>query len=58
MVKQVNKRVTVKGVKQWDENGKGWGIKQALYADNEILMEGRREELRHNVDESGGRVME
>ena len=38
VVRQVNERTIVKEVKLRDENGRGWEIKQVLYADDTIFV--------------------
>ena len=39
VVRQVNERVTGRGVKLRDKNGEEWEITQVLYADDTVLMQ-------------------
>ena len=49
VVRQLNERAMGKGVKLRDENGRGWKIKQELYADDTLLVAETREYLQHIV---------
>ena len=49
--RKVNERAMGRGVKLRDENGGCWEIKQALYADDTVLVAEAREHLQHIANE-------
>ena len=51
MVRQVNERAMVKGMKLKDENGGVWEIEQILYADGKALVVKTKEHLHYIVSE-------
>ena len=51
VVRQVNERAMERGVKLRDENGRGWEVKQVLYADDIFVKAETREHLQNIASE-------
>ena len=51
VVRQINERGMGRRVKMTYENGRGWEIKQVLYADDTVMVAETREHLHHIVSE-------